>query len=196
MAAAGCGGATPTPQIIYVTPVPSEIAQRTQSPQPLATGSTAPAITIAPVSPEPIPTPKPTAAPTPKPTARPTPEPTPKPITYAKLTSRQWARIVKSPDTYVGKGYYLWGCISQFDAATGEDSFRAQTSYRNEDYWFSDGDNVFFYGSVNKLAPFVADDVVYMKVISLGSYSYDTQNGGNTTVPLFEVRYITRKGSC
>jgi hypothetical protein len=34
-------------------------------------------------------------------------------------------------------------------------------------------------------------------VVSLGSYSYDTQIGGNTTVPLFQVVKIKlEKGSC
>ena len=35
-----------------------------------------------------------------------------------------------------------------------------------------------------------------MNVVVLGSYSYDTQVGGNTTVPQFQVNKITRKGSC
>jgi hypothetical protein len=39
-------------------------------------------------------------------------------------------------------------------------------------------------------------DVVYMKVVSEGSYSYDTQAGGNSTVPQFRVVSTSRKGSC
>ncbi len=35
-----------------------------------------------------------------------------------------------------------------------------------------------------------------MNVVSLGSYSYDTQAGGNTTVPLFDIRKIIARGSC
>lgn len=95
-----------------------------------------------------------------------------------------------------GRGYKLWGCITQFDAATGPDTFRAQTSYRNESYWWSDGVNVFFSGSEAKLADFVESDIVSMNVVSLGSYSYDTQDGGNTTVPMFRVVSIRRRGSC
>jgi hypothetical protein len=33
-----------------------------------------------------------------------------------------------------------------------------------------------------------------MNVAVVGSYSYDTQAGGNTTVPQFQIRKITRKG--
>ena len=35
-----------------------------------------------------------------------------------------------------------------------------------------------------------------VNVIVLGSYSYDTQAGGNTTVPSFIIDKITRKGDC
>ena len=186
---AGCaGGAAPTPITIYVTPEPTAEAVVVATPTPAPT-PTSPPPSAAPA------TPRPTAVPTPEPTPVPTPTPAPK-VTYATLTSRAWAKLVKSPDTYLGKGYVLWGCITQFDAATGPDSFRAQASYKNQEWWYSDGVNAFFNGDEARLADFVADDIVYMKVVSLGSFSYDTQNGGNTTVPLFEVVSIKRKGGC
>ena len=53
-----------------------------------------------------------------------------------------------------------------------------------------------FSGTEAQLADFVTDDIVIMNLTSLGSYSYDTQIGGNTTVPLFQVDSIGRKGSC
>lgn len=130
-------------------------------------------------------------------TPAPTPTPVPTPTSYVRLTSRAWAKLLKAPDNNIGNGYKLWGCISQFDAATGVDTFRAQASYRNEEYWFTDGVNVFFNGDEDQLADFVQGDVVAMSVVSLGSYSYDTQAGGNTTVPLFQVDKIQLlKGTC
>jgi hypothetical protein len=141
-------------------------------------------------------TPEPTPEPTPEATPVPTPEPTLTATTYAKLSARGWSQLVKAPDNYTGRGYLVWGCITQFDAATGTDSFRAQASYQKEDYWYTDGDNVLFSGTTEQLADFVQDDVIYMKVVSLGSFSYDTQIGGNTTVPLFDIVSISRKGSC
>jgi hypothetical protein len=117
------------------------------------------------------------------------------PKSYAKLSKRNWAKLVKSPDKYIGKGYQVWGCITQFDAATGPDSFRADASYHKEPYWYV-GENSYFNGSEKLLSDFVADDVVVMNVVGVGSYSYDTQAGGNTTAPLFLVVKITRKGSC
>lgn len=141
-------------------------------------------------------TPAPTPVVTPPPTPKPTPVVTLPPTTYETLTSRQWAKVVKSPDDYLGETYKLWGCISQFDAATGDDAFRAQASYRREDYWYSDGENALFSGDADELSDFVADDVVVMDVTAFGSFTYDTQIGGSTTVPLFYVDKITRKGDC
>ena len=34
-----------------------------------------------------------------------------------------------------------------------------------------------------------------MNVIVKGSYTFDTQAGGNTTIPTFEITKIARKGS-
>jgi hypothetical protein len=161
----------PTPLVIYVTPVPVIEAPTAE------------------------PTPDATVTPTPKPTAKPTPKPTPKP-SYAKLSSRSWKQLAKSPDNYIGKTYQVWACIWQFDAATGEDAFLGQASYKKLEYWYSDGENASFVGDASRLADFVEGDVVVMNVVGAGSYSYDTQAGGNTTAPAFEVVKITRKGSC
>jgi hypothetical protein len=181
---AGCGGA----------------ASPTETMSSAATAPAATLVAIATPTAEPTPTPMPTSTPkpTPKPTPVPTvkPTPTPAPVVYSKLTSRQWALVVKSPDNYTGKTYQVWACISQFDAATGTDTFRGEASYRKESYWYAYGDNTLFTGLESDLAAFVQDDVVVMNVTSVGSFSYDTQAGGNTTVPLFFVDKITRKGSC
>lgn len=39
-------------------------------------------------------------------------------------------------------------------------------------------------------ADFITDDMVQMTVTALGSNTYDTQIGGNTTVPAFNVERI------
>lgn len=118
------------------------------------------------------------------------------PSSYAALTSRTWALLAKAPDKYVGKGYKLWACITQFDAATGASAFRGLASYRAETDWFA-GANTFFAGDESALTDFVQGDIVSMSAVSMGSYSYDTQAGGNTTAPLFWVVKIKRaSGSC
>jgi hypothetical protein len=119
------------------------------------------------------------------------------PSIFQRLSGRGWAKLVKAPDRYIGKRYRVWACISQFDAATGPDTFRGQASFRKEPYWWLSGDNALFTGSESQLERYVTDDIVVMGVISLGSISYDTQIGGSTTVPLFEVVTIARlRGSC
>jgi hypothetical protein len=143
------------------------------------------------------PCPEPVAEPTPEPTASPAPRERARATGFRRIAGRAWAKLVKSPDKHTGRRYRVWACISQFDAATGPDMFRGQASYRKERYWWSEGENAFFMGDEAQLEDFVADDIVAMGVVSLGSYSYDTQAGGNTTVPLFQVVTIKReRGSC
>ena len=149
------------------------------------------AVTVAPTA---SPTPDPT--PTPKPTATPKPTPKPTPVEYKKLSDRSWRLVVKSPDEYIGRTYQVWACIWQFDAATGPDAFLASAANERLEYWFSDGEDGSFVGDASDLTDFVEGDIVLMNVIVLGSYSYDTQAGGNTTVPSFVVNKITRKGDC
>ena len=153
--------------------------------------------TLAPTPAQTVTTPEATAVPTEEPTPEPTVAPTakPKPASYAKLGDRTWAKVVKSPDNYIGKKYVVYACVTQFDAATGDDAFRGDASNRKLEYWY-EGDNAFFTGTASQLDDIVTDDIVLMNVTSLGSYSYDTQIGGNTTVPLFQIDRITRKGSC
>jgi hypothetical protein len=177
------GGATPS------SPRPSSGGQAVLP-------STRPTSTPQPATPTPELTPEPTPDPTPEPPPDPTPEPTIKPVSYATLSSRAWSKLIKAPDDYLGKGYYVWACITQFDAATGTDTFRGDAAYKKLEYWSLDGENSFFVGEESRLEDFVADDIVYMKVTSLGSYTYDTSIGGSLTVPMFSVDSISRKGSC
>jgi hypothetical protein len=185
--------ATPTPLTATATPAPTPTPTPVPTPTPKPTPTATPAPTPTP-TPVPTPTPKPT--PTAKPTHPPTPTPTPIPLSYATLSSRDWALLVKAPDNYMGKAYKVWACISQFDAATGTDSFRAQASYRQESYWYTNGSNAVFTGDESQLADYVESDMVVMNVLSLGSLKYGTQIGGSTTAPAFMVVDITRKGSC
>ena len=115
---------------------------------------------------------------------------------YDTLTSRAWKKLVKAPDSYIGQTYKVWGCIAQFDAATGLDTFRASAWFKKTSTWFLDGENALFTGDASRLADFVEEDVFVANVMVLGSLNYDTQIGGNTTAPWFSVDKITHKGSC
>ena len=136
-------------------------------------------------------------------TTEPSDEPTETPAapakkTYKALSSRGFKLLAKDPDSYIGKTYLVYGEITQFDSATGTDAFRADTgpkklriSYGYTDY----SQNTILSGSENKLKKLVEGDCFTAKVTVLGSYSYDTQVGGNTTVPMFQVDSISVYGS-
>ena len=57
-------------------------------------------------------------------------------------------------------------------------------------YGYFDGENSWMEGKASKLEDLVEDDVFKATVTMVGSYSYDTQAGGNTTVPQLHVDSI------
>lgn len=133
-------------------------------------------------------------------TETPTPEATTEasiavPTHFAKLTPRSWALIVKNPDAYIGKAYVVYGVVVQFDSATGTDTFRAMVSDRNRTYWYTDGKNTVLTGDADALSSIVEDDEFRANVVVTGSLSYDTQSGGNTTVPQLQVISIKVTGT-
>lgn len=143
-------------------------------------------------------TPEPSTSPS---TASAKPSPTrtykPKPISYKNLSDRDWKLLAKNPDRYAGNHFIVYANVTQFDSATGDDTFRADAAGRDmRSYGFWDGaDNALFTGTARQLRNVVAGDVVRAKVTVVGSFSYETQIGGETTVPLFSVDKIQVIGS-
>lgn len=150
----------------------------------------------------------PSSEPTSEPTVEPVPTPEPEETTaeptkpakkdYKTLSSRAFKKFAKDPDSHLGKTYVIYGEITQFDSATGTDTFRADTgpkklkiSYGYTDY----SQNTILTGDESKLEDLVEGDCFKAKVTVLGSYSYDTQIGGNTTVPMLRVDSISVYGS-
>jgi len=109
------------------------------------------------------------------------------------VSKRTLALVFKDPDSQQGKIFKVWGEITQFDAATGTDSFLADAAHTNTtSYGYFEGENALFTGSEAALSKFVEDDLFVATVEVTGSLSYDTQLGGNTTVPQFQVLKISR----
>ena len=130
------------------------------------------------------------------PSASTAPQPSKK--SYKELSSRNFKLLAKDPDAYIGDTYVIYGEITQFDAATGTDTFRADTGPKKLriSYGYVDYDqNSMLNGVEGTLKKLVEGDCFKAKVTVLGSFSYDTQNGGNTTVPLFQVDSISVYGS-
>ena len=173
------------------------------SSQPAASaGAPAPTVTVTTTPPDNGPTPDPVTTPTNKPSVKPTEAPKttekPKPVVYKKLTARQWALIAKSPDKHVGEAYIVHGVVTQFDSATGDDQFRADVDGVKHlpEYGYVDyPTNTLMTNIAGDLSDLVQDDLFTAKVMVLGSYSYDTQIGGETTVPQLTVASITVTGS-
>lgn len=84
----------------------------------------------------------------------------------------------------------MYGRVTQFDAATGTDTFRADVAHRRMAEKYDYETNTMLSGSESDLANLVEDDIFRANVMVLGSYSYDTQIGGSTTVPLLQVDSI------
>ena len=121
----------------------------------------------------------------------------PAPKDYAAISARDFKLLAKDPDAYAGKAYTIYGYVSQFDSATGTGGFRANTGATRQkaDDWYEFEQNSVLTGDEDVLAEIVEDDLFQAKVVVTGSYSYDTQIGGSTTVPSFAVQEITVYGS-
>lgn len=124
------------------------------------------------------------------PKAASSPPPKPKPKTYKALTAREWKLIAKNPDAYKGKTYVVYGVVTQFDSATGDDTFRADIGHKNMAEAYDYETNTLLTGTADQLKNIVEDDEFRANVTVMGSFSYDTQLGGNTTVPLLQIDLI------
>ena len=120
-----------------------------------------------------------------------TEKPEPKAEPARRVTKRGWAKIVKNPDRYAGERYIIYGQVTQFDSATGEEGFRADTAHANTmSYGFFEGKNTVRSGAARRLDNLVEGDVFRASVEVIGSSDYDTQIGGETSAPHLKVLSI------
>ncbi|WP_231250655.1 hypothetical protein [Nocardioides furvisabuli] len=118
------------------------------------------------------------------------------PATYRAVTDRDLALIVKNPDAHVGKKIMLYGYVTQSDSVTGPKNLLADTSATPGYEWYDfDTNSLISAPGPNLFANVVEDDLVTLYVEVVGSYSYDTQAGGNTTVPQFLANIVRVTGS-
>lgn len=118
------------------------------------------------------------------------------PAKYKAISDRDYKLLVKDPDSHVGERFVVYGHVTQFDSATGTDTFLASTSSNRSGDWFDyDTNTLASSDDASLFKNVVEDDLVTMYVDVLGSFSYDTQIGGNTTVPHLAVNIIEVTGS-
>lgn len=125
--------------------------------------------------------------------ARPKPTPAPSSTTYAKLTARQWLKIAKDPDAYAGKTYIVHGVVTQFDAATGRSTFRANVDGVKHELSYDYPTNTIMDDGGADLDDLVEDDQFTARVRVDGGHTYSTALGGITTAPRLIVHRLTRR---
>ena len=118
------------------------------------------------------------------------------PSTYKAITPRDFSLIVKDPDSHQGEKVVVYGVVAQFDAATGKDTFRAFTGAVEKEHASQYEQNTIVEASDPSIVKNVVEnDMVTMWVEVAGADSYDTQIGGNTTVPKIDVNIIQVTGT-
>jgi len=117
------------------------------------------------------------------------------PSNYQPISSRDYALLVKNPDAAKGRKLIVYGVVTQFDPATGTSDFRANTGADNSARIYDYDENTLLHAPDPAILKDVVEkDMVTMYVDVVGSQSYDTQIGGHTTAPLFNV-YIIKVNS-
>lgn len=117
------------------------------------------------------------------------------PPPHRAVDAHGWQVIAKDPDAHKGERIIVYGRVTQFDAATGDDTFRASVDgvdHPGDAYAFDT--NTMLDGNAAALKDVVNDDLFRAEVTVAGSVSYDTQIGGNTTVPVLTVDTIRVTG--
>lgn len=113
------------------------------------------------------------------------------PSTYQSLSPRDYAVLVKDPDSNKGRKIIVYGVVTQFDAATGKSELQAKTGAQPGDY---SQNTMIEAHDPSILANVVRGDAVTMWCQVRGAETYKTQNGGQRTVPKFWVNIIKDAG--
>lgn len=113
--------------------------------------------------------------------------------TAAFLDDRQFARVLRDPDSFAGEYIKVWGMITQFDSVTGSDKFRAQIANDYQQYWYSHGENAVITGTTRLFDDLINDDIFVATVRIISDFTYDSQAGNTVTAPLLEAVEISRQ---
>jgi hypothetical protein len=118
----------------------------------------------------------------------------PPPVPHREVSARDWQLIAKSPDSHIGERIVLHGHVTQFDAATGLDAFRASVDAVRHSRSYEYDTNTILRGTATQLADVVNGDMFRAEVTVRGSYSYETTMGGMLTVPVLGIDAIEVTG--
>ena len=92
----------------------------------------------------------------------------------------------------------MYGQVTQFDAATGTQGFRANVDgieHKPRYGWADYETNTILGGDPTILSEVVQDDLFKAEATVVGAYTYETTLGGQLTAPQLQVTKITVIGS-
>ena len=110
-----------------------------------------------------------------------------------KISEREWQLIAKDPGSHTGERVIVYGQVTQFDASTGTEGFRANVDgvEHKPKYGLADYDtNTILGGDEELLRQVVQDDLFKADVTILGAYTYETKLGGQLTVPRLQITKV------
>lgn len=110
-----------------------------------------------------------------------------RPSTFADITDRDLAEIVKAPDAHRGRAVVLYGSVAQFDSVTGPGAFLAVVGAEGPGMT-----GALLHADTHVLGEVVQGDSFHAHVVCDGAESYTTQIGGQSTVARFLVFDISR----
>lgn len=113
---------------------------------------------------------------------------------FKALTADEWALIAKDPDAATGQAVVVFAEVTQFDSATGTETFRANAGATQPTGEYELETNTVFTGDEGALSAVTQGDVLKVYAVVDGSLDYETQIGGETTVPQLSVQQIENVG--
>lgn len=113
---------------------------------------------------------------------------------FVPVDAGTWDAVAKNPDGAEGDMIVVFAEVTQFDAATGTDTFRANVGVDQPAAEFELETNAVLSADEVLLSGIVAGDVLKVYAVVAGSLEYETQIGGATTVPLLAIAKVEDVG--
>lgn len=120
------------------------------------------------------------------------------PPPHRAVDAREWQVIAKDPDAYEGDRIVVHGHVTQIDPAAGRSTVRANVdgvAYGGDERaYLKYKTSTMLSGDAKALDGVASGDLFTAEVTVRGSMSYDTQVGGNETVPVLAIDSIRVTG--
>ena len=110
--------------------------------------------------------------------------------TYSAIGEREYGVLARNPDAEKGRRIVVYGYVTQFDSATGNAMFRANTSAIKSERWYDFDQN-----TIVTFDPASGGDVIERDIVTLyaeiaGNRSYTTTLGASETALALKANII------